>query len=72
MLFIAACAMVMRKDFLYWGLDELNLEPCCALKFYPQIELCNTQIEGDLKEKIKEEEEKKAEDFGNSKLGQFR
>ena len=62
----------MRKDFLYWGLDELNLEPCCALKFYPQIELCNTQIEGDLKEKIKEEEEKKAEDFGNSKLGQFR
>ena len=64
--------MVMRKDFLYWGLDELNLEPCCALKFYPQIELCNTQIEGDLKEKIKEEEEKKAEDFGNSKLGQFR
>ena len=72
MFFIAACAMVMRKDFLYWGLDELNLEPCCALKFYPQIELCNTQIEGDLKEKIKEEEEKKAEDFGNSKLGQFR
>ena len=64
--------MVMRKDFLYWGLDELNLEPCCALKFYPQVELCNTQIEGDLKEKIKEEEEKKAEDFGNSKLGQFR
>ena len=43
-----ACAMVMRKDFEYWELDELDLEPCCALKFYPNIEICNTQIEGDI------------------------
>ena len=40
--------MVMRKDFEYWELDELDLEPCCALKFYPNIEICNTQIEGDI------------------------
>ena len=64
--------MVMRRDFLYWGLDELNLEPCCALKYYPNIELCNAQIEGDLEEKVKEEEERKAENFGNSKLGKLR
>ena len=40
--------MVMRTDFEYWELDELDLEPCCALKFYPNIEICNTQIEGDI------------------------
>ena len=67
-----ACAMVMRRDFLYWGLEELNLEACCALKFYPQVEICNTQIEGDNAEKLKEEAEKKAEDFGNSKLAKIR
>ena len=67
-----ACAMVMRRDFLYWGLEELNLEACCALKFYPQVEICNTQIEGDNAEKLKEEAEKKAEDFGNSRLAKIR
>ena len=64
--------MVMRRDFTYWGLEELNLEACCALKFYPQIELCNTQIEGDVAEKLKEEEEKRAEDFGDSKIAKIR
>ena len=68
----SACAMVMRRDFEYWGLDELDLEPCCALKFYPNIEICNTQIEGDIEDKMKEEQEKLAEDFGDDKLGQIR
>jgi hypothetical protein len=64
--------MVMRRDFLYWGLEELNLEACCALKFYPQVEVCNTQIEGDLADKLKEEEEMKAEEFGDSKIARIR
>ena len=64
--------MVMRRDFLYWGLDELNLEPCCALKFYPQIEICQTQIAGDIAEKIKEEALRKEEYFGDTKVGKIR
>ncbi len=28
------------QDLEYWGIDELLLEPCCALKYYPEIELC--------------------------------
>ena len=64
--------MVMRRDFQYWGLDELNLEPCCALKFYPQIEICRAQIEGNIAEKIKEEAEKEAENFGNTKVAKTR
>ena len=34
------CALVLQKDMEYWGIDELLLEPCCALKYYPEIELC--------------------------------
>ena len=64
--------MVMRRDFEYWGIDELDLEPCCALKFYPNIEICNTQIEGDIQDKMKEEQEKLDEDFGDNKLGRLR
>ena len=87
--------MVMRTDFEYWELDELDLEPCCALKFYPNIEICNTQIEGDIqvcpsthninylraamkkitlitKDKLKEEQEKLAENFGDGKVGEVR
>ena len=30
--------MALRRDFEYWGLDELLIEPCCALKYYPEIE----------------------------------
>ena len=69
---LAACAMVMRGDFTYWGLEELELEACCALKFYPQIETCNTQIESDIAEKLKEEAEKNEEEFGDSKVAQIR
>ena len=64
--------MVMRRDFTYWGLEELNLEACCALKFYPQIEVCNTQIESDVAEKLKEEKEMQAENFGGSKIAKIR
>ena len=67
----AACAMVMRRDFEYWGIDELDLEPCCALKFYPNIEICNTQIEGDIADKLKEEREKD-ENFGDGVVGRTR
>lgn len=34
------CALVLQKDLEYWGIDELMMEPCCALKYYPEIEQC--------------------------------
>ena len=35
-----------REELDYWGIDELLLEPCCALKYYPEIELCFKVREG--------------------------
>ena len=64
--------MVMRRDFDYWGIDELLLEPCCALKFYPKVELCNTQIEKDISDKEQAEKDRLAEDFGDSKIAELR
>ena len=31
---------ILQEDLSYWGIDELFLEPCCALKYYPHIVNC--------------------------------
>ena len=70
-----SCAFVMRRDFEYWGLDELDLEACCALKYYPQIQVCLLQQEGDEKDARKrQEEEEKDEEKGlaRSRLASIR
>jgi hypothetical protein len=36
----ASCALVIQKNMEYWGIDELMMEPCCALKYYPEIDTC--------------------------------
>ena len=64
--------MVMRRDYTFWGLDELNLEPCCALKFYPEMQNCVIQTDMDTEEKIKEDEMLATEDFGAGKLAKIR
>ena len=67
-----SCAFVMRRDFTYWGLDELDMEACCALKYYPEIEVCRLQTEGDEEQKIKEEKEAADADFGEGALARVR
>ena len=44
----------MQKDLEYWQIDELILEPCCALKYYPEIELCVKEQKGEQEAKAKE------------------
>ena len=67
-----SCAFVMRRDFEYWGLDELDLEACCALKYYPEIEVCRLQKEGDAQQNQKEQEEDSDANFGDGKIAQIR
>ena len=67
-----SCAFVMQRDFQYWGLDELDLEPCCALKYYPEIEVCRLQKEGDAQQNQREKEVAFDINFGNGKLAPLR
>ena len=41
----------MKFDFDYWGIDEMMLEPCCALKYYPEMEVCSKEQEGERESK---------------------
>ena len=66
------CALVTKNDLEYWGIDELLLEPCCALRYYPEIELCVKEVEGEEISRKKARERRQAEDFGDTKLGRVR
>ena len=39
---VNGCALVLQRDLEYWVIDELIMEPCCALKYFPQIEARKT------------------------------
>ena len=62
----------MRRDFEYWGIDELDLEPCCALKYFPALDVCQSEKDGDLDAKKQAMEQAEEEDFGSSKFGKWR
>ena len=36
--FVQICYFPQR-DLEYWAIDELIMEPCCALKYFPKIEV---------------------------------
>lgn len=66
------CAVMTRDDMEYWGIDVLLVEPCCAVKYYPEIEICVKEIEMEEREKQMEIEREKIEDFGTTLLGRIR
>ena len=50
----------------------MMLEPCCALKYYPEMEVCSKEQEGERKAKKRMQEKMVEEDFGESILGRVR
>jgi hypothetical protein len=66
------CAFTTREDIAYWAIDELLVEPCCAVKYYPEIEICDKEIGTEEEEKQREIQREKVEDFGTSKPGRLR
>ena len=66
------CAIASREDIAYWGIDELLVEPCCAVKYYPEIEIGVKEIDTEETEKQREIEREKLEDFGPTWYGKLR
>ena len=66
------CALVMQTNIQYWAIDELLIESCCSLKYYPQLDVCQNEKSGDIEAKKMTEEKMKEENFGTSKFGRFR
>jgi len=66
------CPIRMNSIIEYWQIDELLLDPCCALKYYPDIEECSREIEGQIDAEKLLQARIISEDFGPSKLGRLR
>ena len=47
-------------------------EPCCALKYYPEIEICVKEQKGEQEAKRKEAQRLEDENFGNHLIGRIR
>ena len=69
---IHVCCTNFHGDLKYWGIDELLLDPCCALKHYPEMEQSKKEASRQIKVKKKEEDRKLYEDFGSSWIGEAR
>ena len=69
---IHVCCTNFHGDLKYWGIDELLLDPCCALKHYPELEQSKKEVSRQIKVKKKEEDRKLYEDFGDSWIGEIR
>ena len=65
-------ALVLQRDLEYWAIDDMTMEPCCALKYFPEVDICQSEKDGDLDAKKKAMEQAEEEDFGNSKTGLWR
>ncbi len=48
------------------------MDPCCALKYYPEIEACQKEVKSDLMAKKLEEDRKRYETFGGNPWGRIR
>lgn len=63
---------VFEKDLDYWNIDPYSLEPCCALKYFPEVDVRQNEKDMDLRAKIKAMETAEEEDFGSSPLSELR
>ena len=48
------------------------IEQCCALKYYPEIEICVKEQKGEQEAKRKEAQRLEDENFGNHLIGRVR
>ena len=69
---IPVCCTHFDGDLKYWGIDELLLDPCCALRHYPQMEQIKKEISKEMKMKRKEKDRILYENFGNSWIAKSR
>ena len=69
---IPVCCTHFDGDLKYWGIDELLLDPCCALRHYPEMEQIKKEVAKEMKIKQKETDRMLYENFGNSWIAKSR
>ena len=69
---IELCALVIKNDLEYWGIDELALQSCCALRYHSEMEFCVEDVKAEELAQEMERNRTFAEDFGSSPIAKIR
>ena len=67
-----SCPLITQEDFDFWQLEETLLEPCCALKYFPQIVSAQVEKREEQMEIDRAEQRVVDEDFGSHWTGRMR
>ena len=67
-----SCPLIAQEDFDFWQLEETLLEPCCALKYFPQIVSAQVEKREEQEEIDLAEQKLVDEDFGSHWAGRMR
>ena len=66
------CTVVYKEDLGFWGIDDLFMDPCCSLIYYPQLEACNKEFVADEETQKLEADRMKYEQFEDNCVGRMR
>ena len=66
------CALTYAKYLEYWGFDETDLEPCCAIEYYAEKDAGEKEVQGQDIALEQRQQKLKDEEFGNSCIGKMR
>ena len=61
-----------KPDSTSLDISSILTEPCCALKYYPEIEICVKEQKGEQEAKRKEAQRLEDENFGTHLIGRIR
>ena len=61
-----------KPDSTSLDISSTLTEPCCALKYYPEIEICVKEQKGEQEAKRKEAQRLEDENFGTHIIGRIR
>ena len=67
-----ACPLVTQEEFRFWLLDEMDLEPCCLLKYFPRTREAHQQILEEIEENRRADRKNEEERFGGGRLEMVR
>ena len=69
---LSGCPVIFQKELEYWMIDEDDMEPCCSIKYYEEVNVCQKEKEEDIENDEKAKEKAGEENFGETRYGKIR
>ena len=68
----STCALTYSRYLEYWGFEEYDMEPCCAIEYYAQKDAGDKEKEGEIFAIRTNQQQIIDENFGDTPIGNIR